>query len=384
MKKTVSKVMIFVVMFSFFTGQNLFAMEISKDRTAVSGVGAKITATYQKPLSKDVTITPSTGGRTVRLQMYSSKTKKYRTIKVYKTKDTNSSTVKITFPKENRRRRKRKWRIVVDGNKHAEKVVKNIMLTTINIVNKKIKSASACIWCVEDKAVVYAKNSRTRLKQASTTKIMTATILLEKGMLNDSTKITKSAANTPYGILSMKPGDVYTNKSLLYALMLASSNDAATAIAQGVSGSVPKFAKEMNAKAKQLGLKDTQFVTPHGLDTKGHYSSAYDMSLIMGNIYSTNGTFRNVINTRKYSFKSVKKKESRTVYTTDMLKDYSAKHKGGKTGYTTGAGSCFSGVYEHRGKTYVVTVLGAKSSNLRWDDMKKLYQYIDKYGNTKY
>ena len=136
MKKTVSKVMIFVVMFSFFTGQNLFAMEISKDRTAVSGVGAKITATYQKPLSKDVTITPSTGGRTVRLQMYSSKTKKYRTIKVYKTKDTNSSTVKITFPKENRRRRTGKWRIVVDGNKHAEKVVKNIMLTTINIVNK--------------------------------------------------------------------------------------------------------------------------------------------------------------------------------------------------------------------------------------------------------
>ena len=384
MKKTIAKILIFVVMFSVFTGQNLFATEIAKDKTTLKGVAYRVTCSYKKELTRDLTVTPANDGRTVRLQLYSNKTQRYRTIKVYKTEKGNTATVKITFPKEYRRRRTGTWRIVVDGDKNATTAVKNVTVTTTNIVTKKLNSGSACIWCIEDEQLIYGKFSRKRRKQASTTKIMTATLLLESGEYGGTTKVSRNAAWTEYGYLNMTPGDVYTYKSLMYALMLPSSNDAATAIAEGIGGSVSGFAKKMNAKAKELGLKDTHYVTPHGLDAKNHYSSAYDVSLTMGYIYSTSMEFRTVIATRKYSFKTKRDKERKTVYTTDMLKDYSPNHKGGKTGYTSHAGSCFSGVYEYNGKTYVVTVLGAKSANLRWDDMKKLYQYIDKYADTKY
>ena len=384
MRKTVTKIIVFIVMFSIFTGQNLFAMEISKDKTSITGIAYKITATYQKELSREVTITPASGGRTVRLQLYNSTAKKYRTIKVYKTKNVSRAKLKIVFPKKYRYRRTGYWRIVVDGNKNATKATKHVTVTSTNIVVQKLSSGSACIWCVDDKQVIYGKQMKLRRKQASTTKIMTATILLESGKYHDTTKISENAAYTSYGNLGMTPGDVYTFRSLLYALMLPSSNDAATAIAEGVSGTVSNFAKQMNKKAKELGLEDTHFVTPHGLDRKNHYSTAYDVSLIMGNVYSTQSTFRKVIARSKYSFKTERFKESKTVYTTDSLKDYSAKHKGGKTGYTSGAGSCFSGIYVHKGKTYVVTVLGAKSGYLRWEDMKKLYKYIDKFAATKY
>ena len=140
----------------------------------------------------------------------------------------------------------------------------------------------------------------------------------------------------------------------------------------------------MNAKAKELGLENSHYVTPHGLDRKNHYSSALDVSLTMSYIYPRSAIFRKVIGTSKYSFKSKKYGEKKTVRTTDKLKGYSPKHKGGKTGYTSGAKYCFCGVYEHEGKTYVVTVLHASSSNKRWNDMKKLYDYIDKYAASEY
>ena len=384
MKKIISSAILCLLVFSVFTSQVFYAEEIQRQATSIKGVGAKITCSYQKELERNITVSPSNGGRTVRLQIYSSKYEKYVTLKTYKTADSDAATVKIVFPKERRRRCTGQWKIVVEKSAAAEKAEKKIKVTTTNIVTKNITAGSACIYCVDDNQLIYGKLITKRRKMASVTKIMTAYVLLENAKLSEQTKVSKNAAKTPYACLNMKAGDIYTYKSLMYSLMLPSSNDAATAIAEGVGGSSKKFAKLMNAKADELGLKNTHFVTPHGLDAKGHYSSAWDICVIMGNVYSKSPAFRKVIASSKYSFTTKKYKQSKTVYTTDSLKGYSKKHKGGKTGFTTPAGYCFCGVYEHGGKTYVATVLHSSSGAMRWSDTKKLYEYIDKYASKKY
>ena len=384
MKRTVSLVLAFTFLFALITEQVFLAEEITPQRTVISGVAGKITCAHDKELKRTVTVAPSNGGRTVRLQKYSSKTGKYKTVKSYKTDDADTAAVTVTFPKDWRRRRTGRWRILVPATETAEKAVKEITVTTTNIVNKNLSAASACIYCIEDAQLIYGKNIRKRRKQASTTKIMTAIVMLDSGKLNSDSKISKNALNIEGSKLNLRTGDICSNRSLLYALLLPSSNGAAIALAESTGGSEKAFAKLMNKKAKEIGLEDSHFVTPHGLDKKNHYSSALDVSLAMSYIYPKSAIFRKVIATSKYTFKSKKYGTKRTVYTTDKLKGYSPKHKGGKTGYTSKAGYCFCGVYEHEGKTYVVTVLHSSSFGNRWSDMKKLYSYIDKYADSEY
>ena len=352
--------------------------------TVISGVSSSITASYQKELSRTITVCPSNGGRIVRLQKYSSKTGKYKTVKSYRTEDAEIASVKITFPKEWRRRRAGKWRVLVPAKGNAKKAVRIIRLTSINIKKVSFSAKSACIYCIDDGVVIYAKKHHRRLKNASTTKLMTATLLIESGLIDESTEISRNAAGTPYGNMNMKAGDVYSNKSLLYCLLVPSSNESAVAIAEEVCGSTGEFVKAMNKRAKKMKLADTHFKSPHGLDSDNHYSSAYDMSLIMSNIYPKSKLFRKVINTKTYSFTTKKYKISKHIKTTDKLKGYSKRHKGGKSGTTSGAGNCFCGVYVYGGKTYVATILGSATDEKRWSDMKHLYSYIDKYADTSY
>jgi D-alanyl-D-alanine carboxypeptidase len=221
-------------------------------------------------------------------------------------------------------------------------------------------------------------------KQASTTKIMTAILLIESGKLNKKTKISKKVAETPYGNLNMKKGDVYRNSDLLKAMLVASSNESAAAVAVTVGGTQKKFVKKMNAKARKLGLKDTVFENPSGLDGKKNHSTAYDLVRMIA-YASQYDEFMDAIGTSKYTFKTVKKKEKKTVKTTDTeLKSYSKRHLGGKTGYTSKAGCCFASVYKYKGKHYAVAILGCKDDGSRWKDMKKLYKYIDSYSYKKY
>ena len=382
MKKLIAMLLALLIALSVLPAQVVLAEASVK--TVISGVSSSITASYQNELTRTVTVSPSNGGRIVRLQKYSSKTGEFKTVKSYETKDADSASVKITFPKEWRRRRTGQWRVLVPATKQAKKAVKNIRLTSINISNVPLSAKSACVYCIDDGTLVYGKKLHKRLKQASTTKIMTATLLIENGMVNENTKISKHAAETPHAKLYMKVGDIYSNKSLLYALMLPSSNDAAVAIAESVSGSEKSFVKAMNMRAKELNLVDTHFKNPHGLDKDKHYSSAYDLTMLMSNIYPKSRIFRKVVNTKKYTFTTKKYKIKKSVETTNKLNGYSKKHKGGKTGHTHGAGYCFCSVYVHNGKTYVATVLGSSSDEKRWSDTKRLYSYIDKYADSSY
>ena len=240
-----------------------------------------------------------------------------------------------------------------------------------------LSAKAVCIYCVDDDEIIYKKNIHKRLKQASTTKIMTALLLLESKKLKKDTKISKKAAAAPYSTPKMIEGDVYSNLSLLHAMMLASSNGAAVAIAESVSKNTSDFVKKMNKEAFELGLEDTHYSTPHGLDKDNQYSSAYDTAYLMGYIYNENKTFRKIINKKSYNIKSKKTKPVK-ILSTDEIKDYSKKHKGGKTGHTSGAGYCFCGVYKHKGKIYTVCILGSETNAARWNDMRKLYSYIEK------
>ncbi|MBE6816306.1 MAG: D-alanyl-D-alanine carboxypeptidase [Ruminococcaceae bacterium] len=365
-------------------GAQSVALATEREKTEIKGISSSITEMYDKTVKRTLTITPSTGGRAVSLDLYNSKSEKWNTVAQYTAPDAKSAEVTVTFPKKYRKRRTGKWRIVVAASKTAEKAVKKITFTSMNIVTKKVTAKTSCIYCVEDKKTIYGKSIHKRVKPASTTKIMTATLLLESGKYNKTTKISKKAATTPYGGVKMKKGDLYTYKSLLYCMLLPSSNAAAVATAEGLGGSVKGFAEMMNEKAKTIGLKDTHYVTPHGLDTDTHYSSAYDVSRTMAYIYPRSPMFRKAISRGKFSFTTVKYKEKKKVVTTNEILGSSPKHKGGKTGTTSGAGACFCSVYVHEGKTYVVTVMHSSGKKTRFDDTKKLYQYIDEYAATRY
>ncbi|MBQ3471006.1 MAG: D-alanyl-D-alanine carboxypeptidase, partial [Clostridia bacterium] len=324
------------------------------------------------------------GTRTVLLELYNSDSGTYNTVSEYVTADAHTASVKITFPKEKRRKTEGRCRITVSESETAKKAVKNVTVITKNIVTKELSSKAVCVYCIEDKKIIYEKSPCKRLKQASTTKLMTATLLLEsKKKLSSKKKISKKAAKTPYSTPVMTAGEKYTNKALLYSMRLPSSHGAAVALAESVSGSTGKFVTKMNKKAGKLGMNDTHYANPHGLDAKGHYSSAYDLCLCISNIYPKSKTFRKVIKTQSVKVKASGKKAVK-IYSKDMLLGNVKNHKGGKTGHTDEAGYCFCGVYKYGGKTYAVAILGSKSEKTRWSDMKKLYSYIDKYANTKY
>ena len=130
------------------------------------------------------------------------------------------------------------------------------------------------------KKILYGKNEYNKVKMASTTKIMTATIIIENCNLEETVEVSKKAANTGGSRLGLKTGDKITIKDLLYGLMLRSGNDAAVALAEVCAGSIVDFSNLMNKKANELGLVNTHFESPHGLDSDGHYTTAYELALL--------------------------------------------------------------------------------------------------------
>ncbi|HHY79044.1 MAG TPA: D-alanyl-D-alanine carboxypeptidase, partial [Thermoanaerobacter sp.] len=145
-----------------------------------------------------------------------------------------------------------------------------------------ISAKAAIVMDQETGRVLYEKNSHEKLPMASTTKIMTLLVALEKGNLNDIVTVSKRAASVGGSSIWLSPGEKIDMESLLYGLMLNSGNDAATAIAEHIGGSVESFVEIMNQKAKEIGAYNTHFVTPSGLDIgiDDHYTTAYDLALI--------------------------------------------------------------------------------------------------------
>lgn len=222
---------------------------------------------------------------------------------------------------------------------------------------------------------LFGKNVHEKVIPASTTKVMTALLVLEKLSLNDFVTVSHNATLPQPTKLNMRSGDQYRVRDLLYAILLNSANDASVVLAEAVAGSEKKFVEMMNARAKQIGAKHTKFANSHGLPTKkvSQYTTAYDMYMI----------FREAL---KFSFfREAIKMKYRTIYSKSGQKHALRSHNKilfkewkkkiyGKTGYTRSAGPCFVGTIQKGDSTLIVAAFGCPK---RWDDIKYV---VTKYG----
>ena len=195
----------------------------------------------------------------------------------------------------------------------------------------KINSRKAVIIDRTSKKVLFGKKENERAKMASTTKIMTAMVVIQNTNLDNIVEVSKKAAVTGGSKLKLKKGDKITIKDLLYGLMLRSGNDAAVSLAEYVGGSVEGFANLMNENAKELGLINTHFVTPHGLDDEEHYTTAYELALI-ADYALENEIFAEIVRTKTTNIRI--NGQNRTINNTNELLGNLNGVYGVKTGLT--------------------------------------------------
>ncbi len=202
--------------------------------------------------------------------------------------------------------------------------------------------------------ILKGSNVAARLPMASTTKAMTAIVVLEHADLQDTVTVPKCAVGVEGSSIYLKEDEKFTVKELLYGLMLRSGNDAAVALAVHVAGSVESFAELMNRKASELTLRNTHFVNPHGLSAKGHYTSAYDLAVIAA--YGLqNPAFKEIVSAKSVTIKRDTPEDSRFFANKNrILYSYNGAN-GVKTGYTKEAGRCLI-ASSLRGEMQVVAV----------------------------
>jgi D-alanyl-D-alanine carboxypeptidase (penicillin-binding protein 5/6) len=220
---------------------------------------------------------------------------------------------------------------------------------------------------------LWARDPRQRRAMASTTKIMTAVVVLERAKLDDRVTVTRNAA-TKVGesAMNVQSGESLTVRQLLEGLMVQSGNDAAFALAEHVGGSMPGFVKLMNDKARALGLENTRFRNPHGLDQSGHYTSAADLTALT-RYAMKDPVFRRVVSTNRT--KVVTSRYTHTLTSKNaLLKSYRGAI-GVKTGFTDDAGYCIVGAAKRRDVELVATVLGAASEGGRLQQVKRLLDW---------
>ncbi len=231
----------------------------------------------------------------------------------------------------------------------------------------------------KSKKVLIGKNEYTKAKMASTTKIMTATIILENCNLDDIVTISKKSANTGGSRLGLKTNDKISVLNLLYGLLLCSGNDAAVALAEYCSGSIPEFCNLMNQKAIELGLTNSHFETPHGLDSDGHYTTAYELSLITDYALK-NSTFVKIVNTKNHTIQ-INNYPKNLSNTNELLGVLDGVY-GVKTGFTNGANRCLVTACKRNDMDLICIVLGCDTKKFRGQDSTKLINYC--FDNFEY
>lgn len=255
---------------------------------------------------------------------------------------------------------------------------------------EQLYALSACLMDADSGRILFEKEGNVHRANASTTKIMTLILILERTDPDEVVQVSERAARQPDVQLNINSGETYRLEDLCYSLMLESHNDSAVALAEHVGGSVEGFAALMNEKARELGCEQTYFITPNGLDendgTNFHGTSAIDLARIMS--YCILGSpkseeFLKITRTQSYSFQDLSGTRSFSCQNHNAFLQMMDGALSGKTGFTGDAGYCYVGALERDGRTFVVALLGCGWPNhktYKWKDCKKLFSYgVDNY-----
>ena len=263
------------------------------------------------------------------------------------------------------------------------KIPQTVDMTPVAEEPAELYALSAVLMDGESGRVLYEKDGERPLANASTTKVLTCSVALENSPGDDYVLVSQNAASQPEVKLGLQKGEQYYLEDLLYSLMLKSHNDTAVAIAEHCGGSVEGFARMLNRKAKQIGCKDTYFITPNGLDAEDengkHHTTAKDLALIMRYAIK-NETFLHIAQTRDYTFSEITGKRTFSVHNANAFLDMRDGVLAGKTGYTSQAGYCYVCAWEKEGKTFIVSLLGCGWPNhktYKWSDTEKLLDFGD-------
>lgn len=222
--------------------------------------------------------------------------------------------------------------------------------------------------------ILFDQNAHKVIPMASTTKIITALVALQYGDIDREVEISKNAASIRGSKVGYKAGEMVTIRELLYGLMLKSGNDCAIAIAEGISGSIPEFCKVMNEFALSIGLVDSHFESPHGLDSASHYSSAYDLAIATKKAKEID-EFDKIVST-----KLIRDEEgiqfSREFNNINKLLYQEPNCTGVKTGYTGQAGKCLVSSFkvDEQGKNEIIVV--TLNCTPRWKESQRIYEYV--------
>ena len=279
--------------------------------------------------------------------------------------------------------------VTADSGSYAPLFAADLCVPTNSVQEEdtSITAEAGGLFDLSDKTVRYSKNLFEKLYPASTTKVMTALLVLEEGTLSDTVTVTEDAVITEAGasLCGIKPGDQLTLEQLLYGLLIPSGNDAANAIAVHMSGSVAAFTEKMNERALELGATQTHFMNPSGLSDENHYTTAYDLYLIFNEAMKY-PLFREVIGTSGYTA-AYADGDGKPVEKTWNVGNWYQKGDreapegvtvlGGKTGTTQAAGYCLiMASKDEQDQEYISVVLKAGNRPALYDNMSNIIAKI--------
>ena len=230
-----------------------------------------------------------------------------------------------------------------------------------------VSAKAAVVMDAETGKVIISRNMDMKLQPASTTKVMTAIVAMERTKPTDVFRVSKFASLMSPSKVYLRPGDEVTVEALLYSMLLKSANDSAAAIAEGVAGTEPAFAKLMTDKAREIGALNSNFKNASGLPADDHYTTAYDLALILR--YAMRSERFMTISSTKFATLNMGEKERMLLKNHNKLLWFYDGAGAGKTGYTVAARHCYVGEAFCSNTRLIVAVL--KSQDL-WGDTKKL------------
>ena len=250
-----------------------------------------------------------------------------------------------------------------------------------SVAEFEVDARSAVLMDADSGKVLFAQSAEQELPPASVTKVMTMLLVLEgveqgRISLEDVVTVSENAASMGGSQMYLEPGEQHTVEELLMGVAMVSANDGCVALAEHLCGSVEIFVEKMNFRAKELGMKNSNFVNTNGLPAENHYSSAFDIAVMTSELLQHESSHEWL--TKKQAIVKIglpgKEKDFELINSNKLLYQYEGA-LGVKTGFTQDAMFCLSGAAERDGMRLVAVVLGADTSTIRFDETKKLLDY---------